>query len=63
MTSHTAINKEGLLTEYGRHHRGVELAVLIGFIYFFNSSTPGGNTLSAAEHTCALICSLARLKL
>lgn len=25
-----------------------------------SSSTPGGNTLSAAEHTCALICSLAR---
>lgn len=23
-------------------------------------NTPGGNTLSAAEHTCALICSLAR---
>ncbi len=29
------------------------------FEYFLNS-TPGGNTLSAAEHTCALICSLAR---
>ncbi len=27
---------------------------------FLLSSTPGGNTLSAAEHTCALICSLAR---
>ena len=23
-------------------------------------NTPGGNTISAAEHTCALICSLAR---
>jgi hypothetical protein len=24
------------------------------------NSTPGGNTLSAAEHTCALISSMAR---
>ncbi len=32
------------------------------FIFIiFRYSTPGGNTLSAAEHTCALICSLARL--
>ena len=27
-------------------------------MYFY--STPGGNTLSAAEHTCAMICSLSR---
>ena len=28
------------------------------FAVFF--STPGGNTLSAAEHTCALMCCLSR---
>lgn len=30
-------------------------------MYSFPFSTPGGNTLSAAEHTCAMISALARL--
>lgn len=30
------------------------------FDSIWKKSTPGGNTTSAAEHTCALICALAR---
>lgn len=40
---------------YPRHHTV--------YIYIFSvalPSTPGGNTLSAAEHTCAMVCSLSR---
>ncbi len=34
------------------------MVVMIVFLSLF--STPGGNTISAAEHTCAMICAIAR---
>lgn len=30
------------------------------YIYIYIYSTPGGNTISAAEHTCTMMCAMAR---